>query len=126
MEMKKLPDAEFEIMKAVWQVDLPATSAKLMEQLGNERAWKLQTLHTLLNRLTDRGFLRTEKLGKERRYYPLVSKSDYLDHETKQFVRQYHEGSVLNLVNTAYNGESLSEKDIDELVKWANEQRNKA
>ena len=33
-------------------------------------------------RLVERGFLRSEKHGKERTYFPLVSKEDYLKFET--------------------------------------------
>jgi BlaI family penicillinase repressor len=123
--MKRLPDAEFDIMKEVWKLDPPITSGMLLESLVGERGkdWKLQTLHTLLGRLVDRGFLRFEKKGKEKSFFPLVERDEYLKYETKSFVQQYHEGSLLNLVNAAYQGERLCDADIDELVKWATDQR---
>lgn len=123
--MKRLPDAELDIMKVVWQLKPPVTSGMILDGLATEtdREWKLQTLHTLLNRLMDRGYLSCEKTGKEKQFYPLVKKVDYLRFETASFVRQYHGGSLLSLVNTAYQGESLSDEDIDELVRWANEKR---
>nr|WP_312941855.1 BlaI/MecI/CopY family transcriptional regulator [Oscillibacter sp.] len=46
-----------------------------MEQLKNKKEWRLQTLIALLLRLVDRGFLRTEKSGKERTHYPFVEKN---------------------------------------------------
>ena len=123
--MKRLPDAEFDVMKEVWQLTPPITSGMLLDNLVGEKGkeWKLQTLHTLLARLVDRGFLRFEKKGKEKKFYPLIERDEYLKFETRSFVRQYHEGSLLNLVNAAYQGEKLSDADIDELVKWAAEQR---
>ncbi|HML45897.1 MAG TPA: BlaI/MecI/CopY family transcriptional regulator [Clostridia bacterium] len=123
--MKRLPDAEFDVMKEVWQLTPPITSGMLLDSLVGEKGkeWKLQTLHTLLARLVDRGFLRFEKKGKEKKFYPLIERDEYLKFETRSFVRQYHEGSLLNLVNAAYQGEKLSDADIDELVKWAAEQR---
>lgn len=123
--MKRLPDAEFDVMREVWKLEPPITSGMLMESLAGEKGkgWKLQTLHTLLGRLVDRGFLRFEKKGKEKTFFPLIEREAYLTYETKSFVRQYHEGSFLNLVNAAYQGERLSDADIDELVKWAAEQR---
>lgn len=36
--MKKLPDAEFDIMKVVWANEPPITTNIIMEQLGNGRA----------------------------------------------------------------------------------------
>jgi len=125
--IKKLPDAEFEIMNIVWQLTPPVTSGMLMEQLNreNRKVWKAQTVHTLLGRLVERGFLKTEKLGKERFFEPLVERDDYLQYETQSFVKQYYGGSRLNLINTLYQGEGLSGDEIDELVKWVNDQRKK-
>lgn len=117
-DLKKLPDAEFEVMKTVWQNEPPITTNMLMEQLGNKKEWRLQTLITLLLRLVDRGFLRTEKNGKERTYYPLVDKEQYLKFETSSFMDRFHNHSIVSLVDTLYDGKELKESDLDELSKW--------
>ena len=121
--IKKLPDAEFEIMKVVWANEPPITTPKIMEQLGREKEWKIQTVVSLMLRLGERGFLRSEKHGKERTYYALVNKEDYLKFETGNFMRQFHDNSFLNLVNTLYADEALTEKDMDELLQWVKERR---
>ena len=68
---KKLPDTEFEIMKVVWANKPPITTNMIMEALGNEREWKAPTVISLMLRLVEKGFLRTEKNGKERTYFPV-------------------------------------------------------
>lgn len=122
-KMKKLPDAEFDIMKVVWANEPPITTNMVMTQLGKERDWKAQTVISLMRRLVERGFLRTDKSGKERSYFPMIEKEEYLKFETGNFIKQYHESSFLNLVNTLYDGKALSETDIDELLQWAKERR---
>jgi BlaI family penicillinase repressor len=122
-ELKKLPDAEFEVMKVVWANDPPVTTNIVMEQLGKKKKWKAQTVISLMLRLVERGFLRTEKAGKERIYFPAVSKEDYLKFETENFIKQYHNNSLLNLVNTLYDDNSLTDKDVDELLRWIKERR---
>lgn len=122
--IKKLPDAEFEIMKVIWANEPPVTTAVIMEQVGKEKAWKIQTVVSLMLRLVERGFLRTEKHGKERTYFPLVNKDDYLKFETGNFIKQYHDSSVFNLISTLYDDEALTDRDLDELLKWAKERRN--
>ena len=122
-QMKKLPDAEFDIMKVVWANEPPVTTSIIMEQLGNEKGWKAQTVISLMLRLTERGFLSTDKRGKERVYYPLISKDDYLKFETSNFMKQYHDNSFLDLVNTLYADKSLTDRDIDELLQWAKKRR---
>ena len=122
-KMKKLPDAEFDIMKVVWANTPPITTKTIMLQLGNGRNWRAQTTISLMLRLVERGFLRTEKKSKERTYFPLVSKEEYLKFETGNFIRQFHDESILNLVTTMYNGKALTDAEIDELIKWAKERR---
>lgn len=122
-QMKKLPDAEFDIMKVVWANELPVTTPVIMERLGNEKEWKIQTVVSLMRRLEERGFLRSEKHGKERTYFPLVGREEYLKYETGNFMKQYHDCSLFNLMNTLYDDKALTEEDIDELLKWANERR---
>jgi len=122
-KIKKLPDAEFEIMKVVWASEPPVTTSEIMKQLGNEKEWKIQTVVSLMLRLTERGFLRSEKHGKERSYFPTVDRENYLKFETGNFMKQYHDNSFLNLVNTLYDDEALSDTDIDELLKWVKERR---
>ena len=122
-KMKKLPDAEFDIMKVVWANEPPMTTTIIMEQLGKEKEWKIQTVVSLMLRLTERGFLRSEKHGKERTYFPLVSKEDYLKFETGNFMKQFHDNSFLNFVNTLYDDKALTDADIDELLQWAKERR---
>jgi len=121
--IKKLPDAEFEIMKVVWENEPPITSAIVMDKLGNRRKWTAPTVLTLLRRLVERGFLKTEKIGKERTYYPLISKEAYLESETKNFMKQYHKNSFLSFVNTLYNTNQPTEEELNELLKWAKERR---
>jgi predicted transcriptional regulator len=118
--MKKLPDAEFDIMKVVWANEPPITANMVMKQHGNGEGWRVQTAISLLLRLVERGFLRTEKTGKERTYFPMVNQEDYLKFETGNFLKQYHDNSFLNLVTTLYDDEALSDKDIDGLRKLLN------
>lgn len=116
--MKKLPDAEFEVMRTIWENEPPITTNMLMEQLGNQKQWKLQTLTVLLLRLVDRGFLRTEKKGKERTYFPLVDREEYLKFETTSFVERFHNRSIISLVNSLYDGKKSKVSDLEELSKW--------
>ncbi len=120
--IKKLPDAEFEIMKVIWKNEPPITTSLLMQQLGKEKQWKPQTLISLLLRLVKRDFLRTEKNGKERLYFPLVTKAEYLKFETSNFIERFHENSFVSLVDTLSAGKKIDDSDLDELAKWLKKQ----
>lgn len=122
--MKKLPDAEFEIMKVVWSNEPPITTNIIMEQLGKEKEWKAQTIISLLSRLVERGFLRTEKNSKERTYFPIVNKEDYLKFESGDFIKKFYGNSFINLVATLYNDKKIKDSDLDDLEKWLKEKRD--
>jgi len=115
--IKKLPDAEFEIMRIIWQIEPPVSTNQIIAKLDKDYRWKPQTVLTLLVRLIERGFLSSEKLGKERTYIPLIAEQEYLQAETENFIKKYYQNSLSSLVNTLYNGKTLSEDDISDLKK---------
>ena len=123
--MRRLPDAEFDVMKAVWAITPPITAGRVLERLADAKQWRVQTVITLLGRLVEHGFLQTEKKGKERTYLPCVAKEDYLRFETGCFIDQYHESSLTSLVSTLYSGKQINDADVDELLAWAQQQKEK-
>jgi len=120
----RLPDAEFEIMDVIWDTKPPVTTAMLWEWIGQKRGIKIQTIVTLVGRLTERGFLRFERgRRRERDFYPLISRDEYLRMETEEFVRQYHKQSYTSLLN-ALQREQMTNEDLDELARWVDDARN--
>ncbi len=117
--MKRLPDAEFDVMACIWQCDAPVTSGEIMRRMGSERGWKTPALITLLHRLIERGFLRSEKPGRERLYYPLVARDEYLQYETEHFLSRVHGGSLRSLMSALGGGNELTRADCEELISWA-------
>jgi len=123
MSLKKLPDAEFEIMKAIWHTDEPVTSPVLTEKLRfllPDKEWKAQTVLTMLVRLENKGFLRSEKNSKERHYYTVISEDDYLKIEQENFKKRFSNRSFTALVKSLYDGKNVSEDEIEELKDWIN------
>lgn len=121
MSIKKLPDAEFEIMKAIWYSEEPITSPELTEKLKRslpDKDYKPQTVLTMLTRLEKKGFLRSEKDKKERSYYSLVSEREYLAVEQESFRKRFAGKSFSGLVKALYDGESVSEEELNELRTW--------
>jgi BlaI family transcriptional regulator, penicillinase repressor len=121
--VKRIPEAEFHVMKAIWAYEPPVTSSMVLVHLSGEKSWPIQSVVTLLGRLVDKGFLRSEKNGKERRYYPLVSKEDYLQYETGNFVKQYHDNSLISLLSTLHQDKELTDEDLNDLQEWISKRR---
>lgn len=122
-KMRRLPDAELEVMKAIWDNTPPMSTNDVMKVVSNEKNWNISTLLTLLSRLIDRGFLSSEKRGRERIYYPQVEREEYMEYETKNFIKKLHKNSFMSLVNTLYDNNDLTEQDMDELSRWLEEKK---
>lgn len=120
---KRLPDTEFTVMKVIWSQEPPVTSHTIMELLDDEISWKPQTLLTLLARLTEKGFLSSERIGRERYYTPIISEKEYLDVETGSFLQRYAGNSLGKLVKTLYAEGDMTQQDIDELRAWLAERK---
>ena len=115
--MERLPDAELEVMQALWrQEKYPVSSAALMEELAGRR-WQTATLLKLLSRLEERGFVAGTKEGRANAYTPLVKEADYLASESRSFLERLHGGSLSSLVVSLYPDAKLTEEDVAALER---------
>ncbi len=111
----RLPDAELEVMQALWaQKEYPVSSGALMEALAEKR-WRLPTLLKLLSRLEERGYVAREKDGRANLYRPLVAQADCLAAETRSFLARLHAGSLPGLVAALVDGKAVDEAELREL-----------
>ena len=125
--MKRLPDAEFEVMKIIWDSTPPVTTLEIMDKLKHEKKWKPQTVLTMLVRLIEKGFLESERVGRERNFTPVILEQDYLRIETGDFMKRYTGNpgrySVGVLVKALFDDQNLSQEDILELKDWLAKKR---
>ncbi|HIY39216.1 MAG TPA: BlaI/MecI/CopY family transcriptional regulator [Candidatus Agathobaculum merdigallinarum] len=110
---KRLPDAELEVMQAIWSLEPPVTAAAVQQRVNKE--WKATSVLTFLSRLCDKGFLSCEKEGRQNYYMPLITREAYLQRESTSFVKRLCGGSVRNLVASLSDAGALTEQDIEDL-----------
>jgi len=120
-KIKRLPDAEFELMKIIWRSEPRITTSKIIEALGDESSWKPQTILTMLTRLIEKGFLSSERIGRQRNYTAIVDEAEYMKVETGGFMSRYYGNSLGSLVKTMYDGKDLTKEEIAELRQWLKE-----
>lgn len=122
--MVRLPDAEFEVMQALWSCGgISVPTLVLSEKLTKER--KAQTILTLLARLENKGMISSEKVGKERIWTAHITEDEYLSFEAKNIVDKMYHGSLHGLVNAFYDGKKLSEEDASALLTWIDQKTGK-
>ena len=114
----RLPEAEYDVMSAIWDGEPPLTTSYLMQKIGHKKGWKAPTLISFLVRLEDRGFITSFKNGKERYYLPVADKKTYVRLVTESFIERYHGNSFVSILNSLYEDKSLGDEDIDALLDW--------
>ena len=113
--MKKLGDAELEIMLSIWAAGEPVPSSYVQEKLRGSRDWTLPAILTSLNRLVDKGYLACEKRGRGNWYHPLVSESAYKAAEGRGIIDRLYGSSFTGMVASLYNGRAIGKDDLAEL-----------
>lgn len=112
--IRRLPDAELEVMQALWTCEAPVTRADLEERLTQTHPMATTTLLTLLTRLKDKGFVRVDKEGRKSLYAPLVTREDYLAAQSHSFIQKLCGGS-LSTFASALCDSGLSKEELEEL-----------
>lgn len=111
---KKLPDAELEVMQAIWAHTPPVSRSQIDTILKDTHPMASTTLLTLLSRLAEKGYIRIEKNSRSSAYYPLVSKQDYLAEQSNRFFHKLCGGN-LSTFATALCDSGLTKEEMQEL-----------
>lgn len=113
--MKRLPDAELEVMMAIWELDRKVTRVEIESTLKRGGELSPTTILSMLSRLEKKGFVSVEKEGKQNVYEALVSQDEYLQAESRTVLEKMYNNSVTNFMMALYSGKKPSKKQLDEL-----------
>ena len=110
--MRRLPDTELEVMKALWASG-PGTARAALEAALAPRRWASNTINTYLTRLADKGFVQVRREGKNNLYTPLVSREAYQAFDSRAVLDRLY-GSPKNFV-AALARDGLERGELEEL-----------
>ncbi|MEY8533997.1 BlaI/MecI/CopY family transcriptional regulator [Blautia pseudococcoides] len=112
--LPQISEAEFEVMKIVWQY-APVNTNEITEKLLQTTAWSPKTIQTLIKRLVTKGVLSYEKQGRIFVYTPLVQESKYINQESDSFLDRYYDGDITSMLSSYLENGKLSETEINTL-----------
>lgn len=121
MKNYRISEAEWEVMKALWEQS-PRTANEVVEALSGQK-WSAATIRTLIGRLTQKGAVRFGKSGREYLYEPLISREDAVRRERGSFLRRVYDGAVQPMVAGFLEDEKLSAEDLEALRRLLDEKR---
>ena len=120
--MKPLTKAEEQIMHALWKLD-KAFLREIVDAMPNPKPHQ-NTVATLLKILVEKEFVDIEVLGRQHRYFPLLSKQEYSGKTIKQLAKNYFEGSFSNVVSYLVKENNISVEELESLLQQIKKQQN--
>ena len=120
-KVKRLGDAELEIMLTLWDESEPVTSSHILDRLHGRKDWALSTLMTTLARLSKKGFVFCDRSTRTNYYTALISSEEYRSKEGSSFLERVFGNSLQSLVTHLYDSKSISDKDLADLRKTIDE-----
>ncbi len=113
--MKKLGEAELEIMQVIWNSEIPVTSNYILKQLQGRRKWQLSILMTSLSRLTDKGFLSCGRSTGSNLYSWGIPEDEYKTGAGRHFLEKLYNNSIQNMIASLYSSKAIKSSDVEEL-----------
>lgn len=120
----KISDAEWTVMKVLWERG-SSTLAEVVKELEGRLAWKPRTVQSLIRRLTDKGALAVEAVGREFRYTPAVAQDQCQHEESVSFLDRVFNGRLTPFVADMMEREEVSKDDLAALRQMLAEAEKK-
>jgi len=112
----KLTEAEWQIMKALWQKH-PARARDIAQRLPTQVNWAYTTIKTMLSRLVEKKAVRERKDGNASVYEPLISRKAARLSAIKSLADQAFDGAFGPMMHFLVQEQKLSAKQRRELSK---------
>jgi len=109
----QLTPTEEELMQHLWKLE-KAFMRDLLDEYPEPKPAPT-TVATLIKRMTEKGFVGYEQMGRARQYYPLVKKSDYFSKHVNGLIKKFFNNSAAQFASFFTSETELSEEELKEL-----------
>jgi len=118
---EELTDAELAVMEVLWsRPDGTPVREIVLAMYGRHEHSLHGGVKSFLDRLIDKGYVRVDKAGFAHRFFPIVSREQYVGQQLKQMADSHFGGSVTPLLLTLVEHAKLTKKDraaIEKLIQ---------
>jgi len=118
----ELTGAEWEIMKVVWEKE-PCAAGTVQESLAESRNWAYSTVKTTMDRMTEKGFLRVQRIRNLQLFKSCVSEVDAKRGEFRKMLKRAFDGALTPMMQFLIEHEGLSKDEAAQLRKLVQMQK---
>jgi len=110
----ELTEAEWEIMKVVWEKE-PCAAGTVQETLAQTRDRAYSTVKTTMDRMVEKGFLEIEKIRNLQLFKSRVSEVDARRGEFRRMLKRAFNGALTPMMQFLIEHEGLSKEEASQL-----------
>ena len=115
MDIKDLTKTESQLMQVLWELK-KAFVKEIINELPEPKP-AYSTVSTIIRILESKGVISYEAFGKTHRYYPLITKEEYMRYEADKFLDNYFSNSVQDMFSFFVREKKIDMKDAEQLLK---------
>ena len=121
--MKKLTQAEEQIMHAIWALEKGGFLKDLLENLPEPKAHH-NTIATLLKILVEKQFVGIQNPNRNNFYFPLISKEQYTEQRIAGLTQTLFNGSYANVISFLVEKKQMSLGELELLLNQLKNNNN--
>jgi len=115
--MAELTEAEWEIMKVVWDKQ-PCAAGTVQEMLAKSRNRAYSTVKTTMDRMVEKGFLKIEKIRNLQLFRSCISEIDAKRGEFRKMLKRAFNGALTPMMQFLIEHEGLSKSEAAKLRQF--------
>jgi len=120
----ELTQAEWEIMKVVWEKE-PCAAGTVQETMAKSRDRAYSTVKTTMDRMAEKGFLQIERIRNLQLFSSVISEVDAKRGEFRKMLKRAFDGALTPMMQFLIEHEGLSKAESAQLRKLVNKSKNK-
>ena len=106
---------EWIVMEALWAKS-PATLGETIDRIGSRARWNYKTYQSYMNFLEKKGYISSEKRGRDKFYSPAISREECIARESRAVLSKMQSDSVGLMITSMVREGDLSRSDRLELM----------
>ncbi len=126
---RRLLDSEWTILKSLWNKE-PQTMKNIVDCIRRDQPdvdWNYKTFHSYLRIMQEKGLIGSDSInGKDKVYYPLITREEALKCESENLLSRISAASVGRLVAMLAKSDGLSQEDQRELLDFSAKLENQS
>ena len=110
----RLTEGEWAILQVVWALE-PCAAPTVQEALEKLKKWSYSTVKTMMDRMVEKGLLKTEKIRNLILYRALINRKQAQRGEIMRTVMRAFDGALTPMMQFLLENEKFSEEELNKL-----------